>query len=93
LGRIWRIRFEVALYLRDYDGAAQVIAATPAKFAYVYDGQPPETWADGLVARARGDKQKALAAFSGARKNLETTWGDKPKARSISRAWQNLMPG
>lgn len=76
---IWRIRFEVALYLRDYDDAEQVIAATPAKFAYVYDGQPPETWADGLVARARGDKQKALAAFSGARKNLEATSRDRPK--------------
>jgi tetratricopeptide (TPR) repeat protein len=76
---IWRIRFEVALYLRDYDGASQVIAVTPAKFAHVHQGQPPETWADGLVARVRGDKQKAQAAFSGARKNLETTWDDKPK--------------
>jgi TolB-like protein len=76
---IWRIRFEVALYLRDYDGASQVIAATPAKFVYAYDGQPPQTWADGLVARARGDKQKALAAFAGARRNLEATWGEKPQ--------------
>ena len=39
----------------------------------------PETWADGVVARARGDEQKALAAFAGARKNMEATWGDKPK--------------
>lgn len=76
---IWRIRFEAALYLRDYDGANQVIAATPAKFAYVYDGQPPESWADGQVARARGDKQKALAVFAAARKKMEATWGDKPK--------------
>jgi serine/threonine-protein kinase len=76
---VWRIRFEVALYLRDYDGANQVIAATPAKFAYVHNGQPPESWADGQVARARGDKQKALAAFAGARNNLEATSRDRPK--------------
>jgi tetratricopeptide (TPR) repeat protein len=31
------------------------------------------------VARARGDKQKALAAFAAARKKLDATWGDKPK--------------
>jgi serine/threonine protein kinase/cytochrome c-type biogenesis protein CcmH/NrfG len=76
---IWRIRFDAALYLRDYDGANQVIAATPAKFAHVHDGQPPESWADGQVARARGDKQKALAVFAVVRKKIEATWGDKPK--------------
>jgi TolB-like protein len=65
---IWDTRFRAALYLRDYAAASRVIAATPAKFAHVYDGQPPESWADGLVARSRGDKQKALAAFAAARK-------------------------
>jgi TolB-like protein len=76
---IWDTRFTAALYLRDYDAANRVIATTPAKFAYVLDGQPPESWADGLVARLRGDKQKALAVFAGARKRLDATWGDKPK--------------
>jgi TolB-like protein/predicted Zn-dependent protease/predicted Ser/Thr protein kinase len=77
---IWRIRFEAALYLRDYDAADRVIAATPVKFAYVHDpGQPPESWADGQVARARGDKEKALAVFAAARKKMEATWGDNPK--------------
>jgi tetratricopeptide (TPR) repeat protein len=71
---IWGIRFTAALYLRDYDAASRVIAATPAKFAYVHDGQPPESWADGQVARARGDKQKALAVFAAARKRLDATW-------------------
>ena len=42
-------------------------------------GQPPESWADGQVARARGDKQKALAVFAAARKKMDATWGDKPK--------------
>jgi serine/threonine protein kinase len=76
---IWRIRFTTALYLRDYDAANRVIAATPAKFAFVHDGQPPESWADGQVARARGDKEKAQAVFAAARKQMEATWGDKPK--------------
>jgi tetratricopeptide (TPR) repeat protein len=76
---IWKIRFTAALYLRDYNAANRVIAATPAKFAYVHDGEPPESWADGQVARARGDKQKALTVFEAARKKWDATWGDKPK--------------
>jgi hypothetical protein len=27
----------------------------------------------------RGDKEKALAVFAAARKNVDATWGDKPK--------------
>jgi serine/threonine protein kinase len=74
---IWRIRFTAALYVRDYDAANRVIAATPAKFAYVHDpGQPPESWADGEVAFVRGDKEKALAVFAAARKKMEATWGE-----------------
>jgi eukaryotic-like serine/threonine-protein kinase len=77
---IWSTRFEAALYLRDYDAANQVIAATPAKFGFVHGpGQPPESLADGQVALARGDKQKALAVFAAAREKMEATWGDKPK--------------
>jgi TolB-like protein/Tfp pilus assembly protein PilF len=79
---IWRIRFTAALYLRDYDAANRVIAATPAKFAYVHDGQTPESWADGQIARARGDKQKALAVFAGARKRLDAAWENKVKDES-----------
>ena len=30
---IWGTRFTAALYLRDYDAANRVIAATPAKWA------------------------------------------------------------
>jgi tetratricopeptide (TPR) repeat protein len=76
--QIWGTRFMAALYLRDYDAANRVIAATPAKFVdYVFDG--PSGWAYGQVARARGDKQKALAVFAAARKKLDATWGDKPK--------------
>jgi TolB-like protein/cytochrome c-type biogenesis protein CcmH/NrfG/predicted Ser/Thr protein kinase len=79
---VWKIRFTAALYLRDYDAANRVIAATPAKFAFVHDGQPPESWADGQIARARGDKQKALAVFAAARKRLDATWENKVKHES-----------
>jgi tetratricopeptide (TPR) repeat protein len=69
-----------ALYLRDYDAANRVIAATPAKFVdRALGGQPPEIGADGQVALLRGDKEKALAVFAGARKKLDATWSDKPK--------------
>jgi serine/threonine protein kinase/tetratricopeptide (TPR) repeat protein len=74
---IWETRFDAALYLRDYDAVNRVIAATPAKFAdLIFVGQPPESLADGQVALARGDKQKALAVFAAARKKVDATWGD-----------------
>jgi len=77
---IWVTRYLAALYLGDYDAASRVIAATPAKWADpAFQGQPPESWADGQVAFARGDKQKALAAFAAARKKWDATWGDKLK--------------
>jgi serine/threonine-protein kinase len=77
---VWDTRFMAALYLRDYDAANRVIAATPAKYAdNAFDlAHGSENWA-GLVARARGDKQKALAAFAAAREKLQARLGDKPK--------------
>jgi tetratricopeptide (TPR) repeat protein len=67
---IWNFRFMAALYLWDYDEANRVIAAIPAKWADLpVDG--PSDWRYGQVARARGDKQKALAAFAAARKKVD----------------------
>jgi eukaryotic-like serine/threonine-protein kinase len=71
---IWEIRFKTALCRRDYDAANQVIAATPAKL-----GETGSDWAYGQVARARGDKQKAQAAFAAAREKMEAQQADKPK--------------
>jgi TolB-like protein len=76
---IWATRFTAALYLRDYDAANRVIAATPAKWADEAFNLHSENWAYGLVARARGDKQKAQAAFEAAREKMEAKQGDKPK--------------
>jgi len=79
---IWCVRFTAAWYLRDYDAANRVIAATPARFSdeiFVASRPPFESFDYGLVARARGDRQKALAALAAARKKVEATWGDKAK--------------
>jgi serine/threonine protein kinase len=74
---VWDTRFTAALYLRDYDAANQVIAATPAKWAEIAFGEETSGWAEGQVARARGDHQKARAAFAGARNKLQAKFGDK----------------
>ncbi len=70
---IWLTRFLAALYLRDYDAASRVIAS--GKWA-----ADNRAVAEGELALARGDKQKALAAFAAAREKLDAMWGDKPKS-------------
>ena len=72
---IWDTRFKTALYVRYYEWANRVIAATPAKWRdSAFDG--PSEYAQ--VARARGDGE-ALAKFAAARETMETKQGDKPK--------------
>ena len=66
---IWNVRFKAALYLRDYEAANRVIAAIPASWR-------DSGWAYGQIARARGDKENALAAFAAARKKLEAKVAD-----------------
>jgi serine/threonine protein kinase len=91
---IWDIRFLAALYLRDYEAANRAIAATPAKWAVnVFSGQPPVSRADGEVARARGNKQKALTVFATARKMLEATWSEKPRDEEYFRQAAMLDAG
>jgi len=79
---MWNSRFTAPLYLRDYDAADRSIAVTPAKWAYrAFDG--PSSWAQGQVARARGDRQKALAAFADARMKMQPELGDKPEVTRV----------
>jgi TolB-like protein len=75
---IWGTRLTAALYLRDYDAASRVLAATPAKWANFAFGVQTSSWAEGQVARARGDQQKAVAAFAAARKKMEERLADIP---------------
>jgi hypothetical protein len=71
-----------------------VIAATPAKWAEIAFSESGPGLADGQIARARGDKRKALAAFAAARKKVERAWRDKPKDDSTTwRKLRHLMPG
>jgi tetratricopeptide (TPR) repeat protein len=89
---IWDNRFRAAFYLRDYDAANRVIAATPAKWAdFVSDG--PSGWAEGQVALARGDKQKAQSIFLDARKRLDATGGDERKTADYFRQIAKLDAG
>jgi TolB-like protein/class 3 adenylate cyclase len=81
---VWGIRFTTALYLRDYDAADRVIAATPAKWADFAFGEQTSSWAEGQVARARGDKEKAVAAFAAARKKMEAKFPDNHDAVYLS---------
>jgi serine/threonine protein kinase/TolB-like protein len=76
---IWGARFTAALYLRDYDAANGVIAATPAKWAEIAFSEAGSDWAYGQIARAHGDKEKALAAFAAARNKVEARSADKPE--------------
>jgi tetratricopeptide (TPR) repeat protein len=78
-GWTWDVRFKAALYLRDYDVVNRVIAANPANSAETGSGETGSNWVHGLAARARGDKQKALAVFAAAREKMEAQGGDKPK--------------
>ena len=70
---IWATRFLAALYLRDYDAASRVIASGKWE-------ADDRAVVEVELARARGDKQKALAAFAAAREKLDAMWGDKPKS-------------
>jgi eukaryotic-like serine/threonine-protein kinase len=77
---IWAdTRFKAALYSRNYDVANRVIAATPAGNAF---GHGSENWAYGQVARARGDKETAVAFFATARKKMEAKIADNPNDAS-----------
>jgi hypothetical protein len=74
---IWGTRFTAALYLRDYDAANRVIAATPEKWREIF-GEETSGWAYGQVARARGDKEKTAAAFAATRNKLEAKLTENP---------------
>ena len=77
---VWDTRFTTALYLRDYDAASRMMAATPERFAgAVLGGEPPLSWADAAIARYQGDELKAKTIFTGARKQLDADLGDQQK--------------
>ena len=92
-GWIWDIRFKAVLYLRDYDAANRVIAATPAKLADTAFG---EQFGIGLT-----DRLRVRAAISRRRwqrlqpraRKWKPNRATNPRMRTTSRALQNLTLG
>ena len=78
--QIWGTRFMAALYLRDYDAANRVIAATPAKFVdRAFGGQLPQIGlTDRLRVRAAISRRRWRRLQPRAR-SWKPTWSDKPK--------------
>jgi len=74
----WRIL--IALIDRSYDEARRILAASPrdgfqdVDFSFYF----PRSWYEALIARAEGDKAKAVAAFNAARAVLESRLKNKP---------------
>ncbi len=74
---IWLERFATALFLRDYDEAERVVAATPPQWQMgMYGGKPPQSWQNGLLAHLRGDEPKARAILGALRKRIAGSPGD-----------------
>ncbi len=70
-------RLTAALFVRDYKMAKQILTVAPSTIPEAYLGlQCPHAWFEGQIARARQDYQKAEAAFTDARKDVQTAWGD-----------------
>ena len=79
---IWEIRFTADLYARDYDAAEKLIVSTPDEWTdRVYFGTPPLTWANGMLARLRGDEPKARTVFAAARQWTTTRRNEETRER------------
>jgi TolB-like protein len=74
----WKIL--IAMIDRNYNEARRVLAASPrADFLDVdFTFYFPKPWYEALIARAEGDKTKAVAAFKAARAVLESRLKNKP---------------
>ena len=82
-GEIWGIRFEAALYLRDYDAANRVIAATPAEWADDFGGHAG--WLrDRLRVRAVISRRR-WRRLQPRERRLDARWGDNPRMTRLLR--------
>lgn len=77
------LRILVALIDHNYDEATRVLAASPRQdfqdidYSFAY----PRSWYEAIIARARGDKEKAKIAFTTASTVLEERFKVSPSAR------------
>jgi tetratricopeptide (TPR) repeat protein len=81
------VRVFFALIDGNYAEADRVLAASPRQdfqdidFSFYF----PKAWFEGLIARTKGDPERAIAAYSGARAILEQRLVVKPEhARTIA---------
>ena len=78
------LRILLALADHDYDEAERALAASTrtdfqdVDFSFAY----PRAWYAAIIARARGDKEKAKLAFTEARVVLEERFKAAPMART-----------
>lgn len=78
-GAVSYTRVQLALYERKPQIAQDVLAKTKAEdFAANGGVQLPVSWFQGCVARAAGDLERAMSAFSATRSKLEAKLRDKP---------------
>lgn len=81
------VRMLLALIDGNYAEAERVLAASPRQdFQDIdYSFYFPKAWFEAMIARAKGDSVRAIAAFSTARTNLEQRLVTKPEdARTIA---------
>ena len=77
------LRILLALIDHNYDEATRVLAASPRQdfqdidYSFAY----PRAWYEAIIARARGDKEKAKMAFTTASTVLEEQFKVSPTAR------------
>jgi tetratricopeptide (TPR) repeat protein len=80
------LRILLALMDHKYDEAERVLAASPRQdFQDIdYSFPFPRSWYEAIIARARGDKEKARIAFSAARTVLEGQLRNTPSPRTVA---------
>jgi tetratricopeptide (TPR) repeat protein len=63
---------------RDFDGALRALGALPTDGCYQDTIPFPQSWCEGVVAQARGDKTAARAAFTNARTKVAKLVAEQP---------------
>jgi tetratricopeptide (TPR) repeat protein len=63
---------------RDFDGALRALGALPTDGCYQDTIPFPESWCEGVVAQARGDKTAARAAFTNVRTKVAKLVAEQP---------------
>lgn len=94
-GRETPARILTALIDRDYESAARILAASPREefqetdFTFYY----PRSWYEAMIARARGDRDGMIAAFSKTRVLWEEGLRKAPRRRRLRAVLAQVYAG